>query len=118
MIEVVYSTGRLVMKEVLQRSVLGPLLFNIFINDLEEVTECLLARFAGDSKLGGTTDILKSRTDIQSSLDTEGMVQWEPYVIKEGLMRNPAPGKGEFLAIVQAGTTWLGLICGRGPEGW
>lgn len=75
-IEVVYSTGRLVMKEELQRSVLGPLLFNIFINDPEEVMEYLPARFAGDSKLGGTIDTLKSRTDVQSSLDTEGMVQW------------------------------------------
>ena len=51
-----------------QGSVLRPLLFIIYINDLDNGVKSKLSKFADDTKLGGTVDSRGGGDQIQESI--------------------------------------------------
>lgn len=48
---------------------LGPVLFRVFIYDLDEGIECTLSTFTGYTMLGRTTELLHARKALWRDLD-------------------------------------------------
>ena len=75
MIDGQYSEPKPVASGVPKGSVLGPILFIIYINDLHDlVKNCKTDSFADDTKLKGKIDIAEDTLDVQEDLNS--VIAW------------------------------------------
>ena len=62
------SKWRLVMRGIPQGSVLGPVLFNFFVGNVDSGIECTLSKFVDDATLSGVVGMLEGRDAIPRDL--------------------------------------------------
>ncbi|PKU49234.1 rna-directed dna polymerase from mobile element jockey-like [Limosa lapponica baueri] len=79
---------------VTQGSILGPVLFNIFIGDLDDVAECTLTMYTDDTKLGAVPGTLEGCATIQRDISRlEKWADWNLMKFNKGKCNIPHLGR-------------------------
>ena len=115
------STWKEVLSGVPQGSVLGPLLFLVFINDLDETTGMvsLLKKFADDTKLGQPAGTQQERERLQEALSN--LCEWADkwcmsFNVSKCRVMHLGRGNVNQVPIHHEGGTTL--QCGGGARHW
>ena len=98
-----------------QGSLLGPMLFSIFISDMDDGIKCTLMKLADDTKLSGEVDTSEGRATLQEDLDRQEeqankkLMKFSKDGCKVLHLRKHNPGVQHRL-----GSTHLGSSSGKG----
>ena len=91
-----------------QGSGIGPVLFNILINGLDEEVQGTLIKSADDTKLGGIANTLEDRNKLQSDLyRLERWAESSRMKINRDKCQVPQLGKRNQMHSYKMGDTWL-----------